>query len=110
MRAGTSAQIRAANHRVHGAPHHWRACGSGACSPSRSATRAGQPTGSTPPHLSPGRHRGRWQTQRTLAQRWLCGELDDQVAVPVRFVCDVLGIDGDAIAAAVRRSAAPRVP
>jgi hypothetical protein len=45
---------------------------------------------------APPRHRVRWQTQRTLAVRWLLGELDDQVAVPVRLDCDVLGIDGDA--------------
>src|SRR4029453_7745739 len=44
----------------------------------------------------PPRHRVRCQRQRTLAVRWLLGELDDQVAVPVRLDCDVLGIDGDA--------------
>jgi hypothetical protein len=61
---------------------------------------------STPPHPSPRRHRIRWQTRRTLARRWLCGELEDQVAVPVRLVCDLLGIDVDALAAVVRRAGA----
>jgi hypothetical protein len=39
-----------------------------------------------------------------FGRRWLVGELVDQVAVPVHLVCDVLGIDGTALAAAVRRS------
>jgi hypothetical protein len=34
----------------------------------------------------------RAQAQRTMPRRWLLGELDDQVVVPVRLVCDVLGI------------------
>lgn len=41
--------------------------------------------------------------QRTAARRWLLGELDDQgVAVPITWVCDVLGLDAGALAAAVR--------
>jgi hypothetical protein len=50
------------------------------------------------------RQRARWRTHRTLAQRWLLGELDDQVAVPITWLCDVLGLDAAALAAAVRRN------
>jgi len=50
-------------------------------------------------------HRVRWWTQRTLTRRWLCGELHDQgVAVPIGWLCDVLGLDAAALAAAVRRT------
>jgi hypothetical protein len=42
--------------------------------------------------------------ERQLARRWLCGDLDDQVAVPIGWVCDQLGIDAAALAAAVRRA------
>jgi hypothetical protein len=41
---------------------------------------------------------------RTLARAWLAGELEDQVPLPVATVCDALGLDADALAAAVRRS------
>jgi len=39
---------------------------------------------------------------RMLAQRWLVGELDAEVALPVGWVCDMLGIDAGVLAAAVR--------
>jgi len=42
------------------------------------------------------------RAQVLTARRWLLGELDDQVALPVRFVCDVLGIEHSRLAAAVR--------
>jgi hypothetical protein len=42
--------------------------------------------------------------KRQLARRWLCGELDDQVALPIGFVCDALGLDAAALAAVVRRA------
>jgi hypothetical protein len=64
---------------------------------------AGWPFNGCTPRVVPTQHPVRWQTQRTLAVRWLCGELDAEVTVPVRLVCDVLGIDADALAAAVRR-------
>jgi hypothetical protein len=44
----------------------------------------------------------RWHGPRLLAQRWLCGELDAEVAVPIGWVCDVLGLDAGVLAAAVR--------
>jgi len=37
-----------------------------------------------------------------LAQRWLAGELDAAVDVPVAVVCVALDLDADAVAAAVR--------
>jgi hypothetical protein len=37
------------------------------------------------------------------ARRWLVGELDGQVALPIGFVCDALGLDAGVLAAAVRR-------
>jgi hypothetical protein len=43
--------------------------------------------------------------ERQLARQWLLGELDDQgVTVPVGWLCDQLGLDAEALAAAVRRS------
>jgi hypothetical protein len=42
-----------------------------------------------------------------LARRWLCGELDADVALPVRLVCDALGLDAGMLAAAVRARATP---
>jgi len=41
--------------------------------------------------------------QRIAARRWLCGALDTEVAVPFRWVCDMLGLDAEALADAVRR-------
>jgi hypothetical protein len=35
------------------------------------------------------------------ARRWLTGELDGQVALPIAFVCDALGLDAGVLAAAV---------
>jgi hypothetical protein len=43
----------------------------------------------------------------TLARRWLAGELDAEVALPIAFVCDLLGIDAGMLAATVR-ARAPR--
>jgi hypothetical protein len=40
----------------------------------------------------------------------LCGELDEQVAVPIAWLCDQLGIDAAALAAAVRRGAGTTEP
>jgi len=42
------------------------------------------------------------RAQVVAARRWLLGELDADVLLPVRFVCDALGIDADVLAAAVR--------
>jgi hypothetical protein len=56
------------------------------------------------------RSRQRWQGSQALAQRWLLGELDDQVAVPIAWCCDQLGLDAAALAAAVRRSAGTTEP
>jgi hypothetical protein len=39
---------------------------------------------------------------RMNARAWLAGELEDQVALPVATVCDALGLDAAALAAAVR--------
>lgn len=44
---------------------------------------------------------------RTLAQRWLAGELDAAVDVPVAVVCVALNMDATALAAAVRARVAP---
>jgi hypothetical protein len=40
--------------------------------------------------------------RRALAVAWLTGTLDDQVRLPVAFVCDALGLDAGVLAAAVR--------
>lgn len=49
--------------------------------------------------------------RRALARSCLCGELDDQVQLPVHTVCAALGVDPDALAQAVRRrSAVPALP
>jgi hypothetical protein len=45
--------------------------------------------------------------QIAIARRWLVGELDAEVALPVGWVCDMLGIDADVLAAAVRARAVP---
>jgi len=42
------------------------------------------------------------RAQVVVARRWLLGELDDQVALPVGWVCDMLNIDADVLAAVVR--------
>jgi hypothetical protein len=47
------------------------------------------------------------RAQVVAARRWLLGELDAEVPLPVRFVCDALGIDADVLAAAVRAWATP---
>jgi hypothetical protein len=39
---------------------------------------------------------------RRTAGAWLLGALDDQVVVPVAWVCDALGIDASVLAAIVR--------
>jgi hypothetical protein len=44
-------------------------------------------------------------TQVVAARRWLAGELDDQVAFPIGYVCDMLGLDAGVLAAAVRARA-----
>jgi hypothetical protein len=51
------------------------------------------------PRTGPGRAT---PAQVVVARRWLLGELDDQVAIPCRWLCDVLGIESDVLAAAVR--------
>ena len=50
----------------------------------------------------PTRHMLRAQAQRSLARRWLCGEFNDQVALPIGWVCDVLGIEPTTLARVVR--------
>jgi hypothetical protein len=45
--------------------------------------------------------------RRALALAWLTGTFDGQVAVPVGFVCDALGLDAGALAAAVQARATP---
>jgi hypothetical protein len=43
--------------------------------------------------------------ERQLARQWLLGQLDDQgVTVPIGWLCDQLGLEASAVAAAVRRS------
>jgi hypothetical protein len=41
-----------------------------------------------------------------MARLWLLGALDGEVLVPVQLVCDALGLDAAALAAAVRRRCA----
>jgi hypothetical protein len=41
--------------------------------------------------------------RRAAATAWLVGALDGEVVVPVQLVCDALGIDPSALAAAVGR-------
>jgi hypothetical protein len=48
--------------------------------------------------------------QVVAARRWLVGDLDDQVALPIGFVCDALGLDADVLAAAVRTGTTPWAP
>jgi hypothetical protein len=40
--------------------------------------------------------------QVLAACRWLLGELDGHVALPVTLVCDALGLNASVLAAAVR--------
>jgi hypothetical protein len=40
---------------------------------------------------------------RTIARRWLAGELDTTVHYPVALACAACGLDPDALARAVRR-------
>jgi len=40
--------------------------------------------------------------RRALALAWLTGTFDDQVALPIGFVCDALGLDAGALAAAAQ--------
>lgn len=47
------------------------------------------------------------RAQVDAARRWLVGDLDDQVRLPVAFVCDQLGLDAGVLAAAVRACSAP---
>jgi hypothetical protein len=42
-----------------------------------------------------------------IARRWLVGELDAEVALPIGWVCHMLGIDKGVLAAAVRARATP---
>jgi hypothetical protein len=44
---------------------------------------------------------------RVLARSWLAGELEAEVALPVKVVCTMLGIDAGMLAAAVRARATP---
>src|SRR5262249_45007974 len=41
---------------------------------------------------------------RTAARRWLLGELEDQVAVPVAVACAAVGVNPAALASVVRRT------
>ena len=45
--------------------------------------------------------------RQALAVAWLTGTLDDQVALPIGFLCDALRLDAGALAAAVRARATP---
>ena len=45
--------------------------------------------------------------RQALAVAWLTGTLDAEVALPVTFVCDALGLDAGVLAAAVRARALP---
>lgn len=49
-------------------------------------------------------------TRIALARRWLLGDLDAEVALPVSLVCDALGIDAGVLSAAVTARATPREP
>jgi hypothetical protein len=44
-------------------------------------------------------------TARALAHRWLLGELDAEVVVPITVACSALGLDAEALGDAVRRRA-----
>jgi hypothetical protein len=44
-------------------------------------------------------------TARVLARCWLTGELEAEVSVPIAVACDALGLNAEALAEAVRRSA-----
>jgi hypothetical protein len=56
------------------------------------------------PRTGPGRAT---RAQVVVARRWLLGELDAEVPLPVRFVCDALGIEADVLARVVRARATP---
>jgi hypothetical protein len=56
--------------------------------------------------LAPGHGRPR-PALRMLAQRWLAGELEAEVALPVDVVCTMLRIDAGVLAAAVRARVPP---
>jgi hypothetical protein len=45
--------------------------------------------------------------RQALAVAWLTGTLDGEVTLPIGFVCDALGLDAGALAAAVRARATP---
>jgi hypothetical protein len=46
--------------------------------------------------------------RRALARAWLLGELDQEVPLSVAAACAAVGLDGDALAAAVRRTRCQR--
>jgi hypothetical protein len=46
-------------------------------------------------------------TARALARRWLLSEFDAEVALPVGYLCNSLGLDAGRLAAAVRSRATP---
>jgi hypothetical protein len=53
------------------------------------------------PRTGVGRFGARWRpVQVVAARRWLAGELDDQVRLPVTFVCDALALDAGVLGAA----------
>jgi hypothetical protein len=55
------------------------------------------------PRTGAGRFGARRRPAQVIAaRRWLAGALDDQVRLPVAFVCDALGLDAGVLAAAVR--------
>jgi len=61
-------------------------------------------------HHGPGGHpvgRGTRSSPAPLAPSASWGELEDRVALPCGWVCDVLGIEHDVLAAAVRARIAP---
>jgi hypothetical protein len=59
---------------------------------------------------------GRWRRRppptlrMLLARRWLLGELNAHVALPVQLVCDALGLGAGVLAATVRAGATPLPP
>jgi hypothetical protein len=65
---------------------------------SRRGTVAPPPT-ATPVARAQARRRA---TARVLARRWLLGELDGEVVVPITVACGALGLDPEALADAVR--------
>jgi hypothetical protein len=63
--------------------------------------------GPVPNASRPGATRAR-RAQVDAARRWLVGDLDDQVALPIGFVCDALGLDAARLAAVVRARSSRR--